>query len=204
MNKKASTITSTISVLAMLAMPISATAVITPAATVSATAVPTTPAGQITSTQVTTDAELNAYTGAALNSDTSADKGVSANDDAEINDVSYQDNGVTAEFTQPGKFLGLFPTSIDAQVIVTADGTTTVTYPWYAFLIRKHATAINTIFQTQVNEATAGKADLDASASASLSPQAKAVILDAIRQAIHGLRSKAAVSASSTTSASAQ
>jgi hypothetical protein len=164
---------------------------------------PTTIDGKITSTQVTTDADLNAYTAAAISSDTANNAGVSASDDAEIKTVSYQDNGVTVDFSQPAKFIGLFPTSINATATVTADGTTMVTYPWYGFLIRKHAAAMNTIFQTQVTEATAGKTE--ASASATMSAQTKAAVLDAIRQAIHGLRSKAAATSASTdTSVSAQ
>ena len=99
-------------------------------------------------------------------------------------------------FTQPAKFLGVFPTKIDAQATVQADGSVTIDYPWYSFLIRKHKDAITSIFQTQVTTATAGKAELSASAKASMAPQTKAVILDALRQAIHGLRTKAAVSAS--------
>jgi len=171
MNKKISVIASTLSLLAIMAVPLSSTTVVTPT-------------------------DLNAYTSAALASDISANAGESANDDGQIVDASYENNGVIVEFTQPVKFLGLFATSIQAQVQVTADGTTTVHYPWYSFLVRKHAAAINSIFQTQVTEATAGKNDLSASASAAMTPQAQATVFDAIRQAIHGLRSKAAANAS--------
>jgi hypothetical protein len=232
MNKKLQISASTLGLLAVAAMPVTmqmnttanttmpsttTSAVIsvtktqpgtTPTVTTSAnTAVgvaPTTVTGQITSTQVATDADLNAYTAAALSSDSTANAGISATDDAVIKTVAYQDNGVTADFSQPVKFLGLFPTSIDATATVTADGTTMVTYPWYSFLVRKHATAINDIFQAQVTDATAGKAQLSANASATMPDSTKAMVLDALRQAIHGLRSKAAVSASATTSASTQ
>jgi hypothetical protein len=179
---------------------------VVPTVTTSGTATvgmaPTTANGQITSTQVGSDADLNAYTSAALASDVAANAGASTTDDAEIKTVSYQDNGVTVNFTQPAKFLGFFPTSIDAQVVVKADGSTTVSYPWYGFLVRKHAAAMNSIFQTQVTEATdTGSTDMGTNASATLAPQAKATILDAIRQAIHGLRSKTAVSASASANA---
>jgi hypothetical protein len=155
-----------------------------------------------TPTAVSSDADLNAYTSTAIATDTSSNAGVSSSDTAEIKNVTYQDDGVTVQFTQPAKFIGLFPMSIDATAVAKGDGTVTVSYPWYGFLVRKHEAAINSIFQAQVTEATAGQ-NVSATASAStMSPSMKAIIFDAMRQAIHGLKSKAAVSASTSTSAS--
>jgi hypothetical protein len=36
----------------------------------------------------------------------------------------------------PARFLGIFPASITAKVMTDAEGSTTVKYPWYAFLFK--------------------------------------------------------------------
>lgn len=201
MNNKITTFVKTLPLLAVLAVPVSLHSGISTALTTqSPSTVGVTVNGQLSAKAVSSDADLNTYTTAAVTSDMSTNSSATVNDDAQIKDVTYQDNGVTVDYTQPAKFLGLFPTNITAHVVVQADGSVTVNYPWYGFLIRKHADATTNIFQKQVTEATAGKADLSASASASLAPQTKAVILDALRQAIHGMRTKTSVQ--STTSAS--
>jgi hypothetical protein len=212
MNKKLLTL---IPVLALITVPLSAYAAISVGSTASAIVAPTSittdihatlPTGDmpaITPAAISSDTDLNTYSNAAITSDNAANAGVSASDNGQIKDVTYQDDGVTVDFTQPVKFLGLFPTSINATAVAKADSTVTVSYPWYSFLVRKHSAAINSIFQTQVAEATANQNTSATVSASTMSPSMKAMIFDAMRQAIHGLKSKAAVSADASASGSA-
>lgn len=50
-----------------------------------------------------------------------------------------KDSGTPRKMT--ARFLGIFPASITAHVIVDADGREEVRYPWYAFLFRLMANA---------------------------------------------------------------
>ena len=87
--------------------------------------------------------------------------------DDHIADVHVSSTTIETHYEMPAKFLWAIPTSINADVVVNADGSVTVTYPWYAFLFAKDGEIENTL-----THALSSSAAETASTSASASVQA--------------------------------
>ena len=59
-----------------------------------------------------------------------------------VKSVTVDDSSVTVSYKQPAKFLGLFSTSINAEVVVDENSQVEVSTPWYGFLFSKKTDSI--------------------------------------------------------------
>lgn len=55
--------------------------------------------------------------------------------DGNVNSIQSTQDSVAMSYRVPAKFLGFIPMNVDATAVVNADGTVSVTYPWYSFLL---------------------------------------------------------------------
>ncbi len=91
--------------------------------------------------------------------------------DDNISDVHVSSTTIETHYELPAKFLWAIPTNIKADVVVNADGSVTVNYPWYAFLFSKNGEIDNKL--TQSISSTTGTG-----ASTTLSANAQAHLLN--------------------------
>lgn len=144
------------------------------------------------SASVANDADFAAYAKSQLRANSN------------LKEVDSDDSSVAVKYTEPGRFLGVFPVTMTATAKVAADGSITVSHPWYYFLTA--SSADDAAFKAAIAQSTVGMlhttpsaasegATSTASARASLTAQQKAAILATIRAAL-------ATSASTNTTAS--
>lgn len=91
--------------------------------------------------------------------------------DAHIENVHVSSTTIETHYNMPAKFLWAIPTNISADVTVNANGSVTVTYPWYAFLFAKNGEIENTLTQTL-------SSSTEATASSTLSASAEAHVIN--------------------------
>lgn len=155
-------------------------------------------AGMVTSSaNVANDADFAAYAKSQLRADPN------------IKEVDSDNSSVAVKYAEHGHFLGVFPVTMTASAKVAADGSITISHPWYYFLTStsandaalKASLAQSTVgmFHTTPSAASEG-ATSTASGQVTLTAAQKAALLATIRAA---LATSAAMSASGTASTSA-
>ncbi len=55
-------------------------------------------------------------------------------DDGRVASIQVSSTTIQTEYALPARFLGAIPMNLSTHISVGADGSVTVTYPWYAFL----------------------------------------------------------------------
>lgn len=136
-------------------------------------------AGTVTSSaNVASDADFAAYAKSQMRAH------------ATLKEVDSDGSSVSVKYAEPGRFLGVFPVTMTATAKVAADGSITISHPWYYFLTStaaddaavKATLAQSTVgmFHTTPSAASEG-ATSTASAHATLTAQQKAAILATIR-----------------------
>lgn len=101
-------------------------------------------------------------------------------EDDRIANVQISSTTIETQYALPARFLWAIPTSIPAHVAVGADGSVTITYPWYAFLFAKHDDEIKTQL-TQAASSTVG-----VSTSTALSADTQAHLLNLLFSILRG------------------
>lgn len=96
--------------------------------------------------------------------------------------VDSNDN-IAIAYSQPAKFLGIFPATITGTVMVDAQGNTKIELPWWALFYAKNTTAVQgsvtgAVAASGANFSTAAQAD----AQAQLQNQAR--VIDAVTGAL--------------------
>jgi len=110
------------------------------------------------------DAALAAHARAVLSSD------------ARISSISLSPARVMLAYRIPAKLFGVFSVSVPLTVSVAAGGATTVSYPWYGFLLAGDKAGLS------IRAEAAAQSDLAATStgSAKLSPEAQAALLNSL------------------------
>lgn len=98
--------------------------------------------------------------------------------DERVAEVQVSSTTVETRYALPARFMWSIPASIPAQVAVGADGSVTITYPWYAFLYSKQDDAIRNQLLQAASSTTGG------GASTTLSASQQAHLLDEILSAL--------------------
>ena len=117
---------------------------------------------------IITDEDLSAYVESQMSADTN------------LKNVTHTDSSVTVAYKQPAKLFGLIPSSLTATTEIKADGTVTVSYPWYAFLYSK--TVTSTDLETSISSTVSGLLV----AETIITPEAKAEIVSRIQTTLAG------------------
>lgn len=154
-----------------------------------------TTAGATSSEVNTTTGELNVLINTPQNVTTSAEletyvDEVESSDDS-VGDVEVEADRVSVEYKQKGKLFGFIPSTVSAEVIVNADGTVDVSYPWYSFLVSLDKAdteeSIKAQLETTIPAIIAQNNGLSSNASvtADFSTQAQAQILNTLRYVIN-------------------
>lgn len=116
-----------------------------------------------------------------------------------VKNINVNDDGsMEIAYVQPAKFLGIFPASITGDVNIDANGTVTVSTPWYGFLYTKDTTPVQASVAAAVQQSGVA-ADAQGSTDMQAQLQDRAMLVNAITAAI-----QVEASASATTAASAQ
>jgi hypothetical protein len=100
--------------------------------------------------------------------------------DDRVTGVQVSSTTVLTHYALPAKFMWAIPASISAQVSVGADGSVTITYPWYAFLYSKQDDALKNQLVQAASSTTGG------SASTTFSASQQAHLLNEILTALKG------------------
>jgi hypothetical protein len=136
---------------------------------------------------VATDADLDAYA-----------RGVIASD-PHVHRVDSSADHVALSYDERAWLLGFIPTEVAATARIDADGTASVSYPWYRFLMATDQDAV----QASVDETFAASGNR-AAATGSLSANAQARFLADLHAAMQAAyRSSAGTGAASSGTASA-
>lgn len=119
--------------------------------------------------QVKSETDLSAYTTAALRAD------------ERIDAVSFAEDAVEVSYYEQGRLIGIFPVTMKARAKVASDGTVTVSYPWYRFLVASDDT--NADVKAKL-ESRVAALRADATAETALTASAKAELMDEIRSSL--------------------
>lgn len=93
--------------------------------------------------------------------------------DANVSAIALSPARVMLRYREPAKLFGFIRVQLPVEVSVTADGKTSVTYPWYSFLYATNETSLS------VRTDAAARSDLPA-ASSTLSAAEQATLLDSL------------------------
>ncbi|MCE9643632.1 hypothetical protein K8Q93_00045 [Candidatus Parcubacteria bacterium] len=105
---------------------------------------------------VRTQADLNAYASSAVRADKN------------IDGVVLSDSGVMVRYMQPAKLFGFIPVSVTVTTEVDSQGTVSVKYPWYRFLVAVgDKEELETVIQSRVDSALEAHASESGQAAAS-------------------------------------
>ena len=78
-------------------------------------------------------------------------------EDSDVTAVNSSDSSVAVSYKEPAKLFGIFSVSVPATAEAKADGTVTVKYPWYAFLMSKDDASLQAAVTSHVsNPRTSG------------------------------------------------
>ncbi|MDB5264684.1 MAG: Cell wall surface anchor family protein [Parcubacteria group bacterium] len=100
-------------------------------------------------------------------------------DDDHINSVGVgEDNSVDMDYKTEGRFLGFIPMLMHAKTHVNADGTVSISYPWYRFLV-----SMSNDDELRADIEARVAAWKDQMASTTVSASAQASLFDSIREA---------------------
>ena len=138
---------------------------------------------------VRTDADLQAY----VKGEIEADRGMQA---VEVSD------SIAVDYAQRAKLFGFIPVTVTVTTVVDADGTVSVRYPWYGFLLAKASgdADLKAKIQSRVDSVRA-TSSAGADVSAELDANAKARLINEVRSALKSaleaqLQAESSVSAS--------
>lgn len=130
--------------------------------------------GTVSSGSVQTDTDLSAFIQGQMTADTN------------VQEVQASSDGVQVTYKVPGKFLGFIPVQIDTTATVHADGSVSIDYPWYGFLVST-TSDLQASVESRVHAALdAGGASADVSGNANVlaTAQERAQLIEEIRVAL--------------------
>ena len=157
----------------------------------------------ITRADVSTEGETQATVTTAAAVRTGADLSAFASTvvrtDGDVSAAQASDAAVSLAYKQRAKLFGFIPIFMDATVTVKANGETTISYPWYAFLTVTDSASL----ESDVKAATAATVAANANVDAKLSAAVQAQLLDEIHAAVKS-NLQASLAAEGGASASAQ
>jgi hypothetical protein len=123
-----------------------------------------------TANLIQADADLTAYDNLVMQA-RPAVTAINTNSDGSI-DIGY---------SQPAKFLGIFPTSLSGDINIDAQGNATIRLPWWSFLYSKDTTGIQT---TAATAAQTSGANFDDQAGTTTALQDQARVINAVSAAV--------------------
>lgn len=88
--------------------------------------------------------------------------------DDRVDDVHVSSTTIETHYQMPAKFLWAIPTTLPAEVVVNADGSVTVSYPWYSFLFAKNGKDLRSQIMTTATSTTTATTTVSASVQAHL------------------------------------
>ncbi len=100
-------------------------------------------------------------------------------DDARIDSVMLSSKQVSLTYRVPTKLFGFINVQTPLQVTVSADGTTSVTYPWYGFLLTGNQAGLTLRAQAAAQSVIASP-----SVSGTISAQTQATLFDSLTTAL--------------------
>lgn len=119
---------------------------------------------------VRTGADLSAYAKTVVKSDT------------HVEDARFASDTVSIAYKQRAKLFGFIPVLVRATATVRADGTATVSYPWYAIFAATDSSLETDVRGAVASELAAGGADASANAEARFTAEQQARILAKMHQ----------------------
>jgi|GEM_PF-3352137 len=108
-------------------------------------------------------------------------------EDRNIENVHISSTTVRTEYPTRARFLGVVPANVKAQVDVNADGTVSVTFPWYAFLFATNKGELQSQVQNSVLSTLGISTTTAGAPEGQLTPQQQATVLDSIISTLRGL-----------------
>jgi hypothetical protein len=131
---------------------------------------------------VATEEDLRAYARSVLEAD------------VQLESTNLSQEAVTVVYKQPGRLLGIIPVSMTVAATVEQDGSVSLDYPWYGFMVAKSvaSTDLETALENQIQTTLAAN-NITATTTGKLSARAQAEILHELQTSLSG---GAAVSAS--------
>ena len=128
------------------------------------------------SSEVQDSASLDAYIGTLFATD------------ANLEEITSNENEVTVEYKVPARILGFIKTNMDIEVTVDANGNATIDYPWYHFMTDIDKAELKTMVEANVDAALTQTQSVtlseSAGANANVSAQSKAAIIEAVQSAL--------------------
>jgi hypothetical protein len=97
--------------------------------------------------------------------------------DAKVTSVILSSRKVSLWYREPARLFGFIPLTVPVQISVDTNGTATVLYPWYGFLLSADQAALVVRAQAAARQELGGERS---SANSSLSTEAQARLLDSL------------------------
>ncbi|MBI4079893.1 hypothetical protein HY414_01515 [Candidatus Kaiserbacteria bacterium] len=97
--------------------------------------------------------------------------------DVNVSKVETSRDRISVTYPQKAKLLGFIPVTVQATAMVEADGSVDVQYPWYAFLMVTNEADL----EAEIASRIVAKATLETSATAELTANAQAELIDEVR-----------------------
>jgi hypothetical protein len=124
---------------------------------------------------VNSDGELSSFIGAQIRGDKNVDQ------------IQATPDTVAVTYREHAKLFGLIPVVVDTTAIVNADGTITVSYPWYGFLLSTNndlKAKVQDRVQTALNAHASANANASANAGVNLTASERAQLISEVRAAM--------------------
>lgn len=148
-------------------------------------------------TRATINGSLTASSGAPSEATTSEDLRTQAaalvSEDARVSSVVLSNTKVSLSYQEPAKLFGFINVNVPVEVSVAANGSTSVNYPWYSFLLSSDQAGLAVRAQAAVSNVLPARTN----ASVKLSSADEAHILSSLHEV---MRSEANGSVRTTTS----
>ncbi|MHB0865605.1 MAG: hypothetical protein ACYC1Y_01760 [Minisyncoccota bacterium] len=100
--------------------------------------------------------------------------------DARVSSVELSSDKVALSYEEPAKLFGFIQVTIPVTVAVTADGTTSIEYPWYGFLLSSDRTSLAVRARDAASQELAAKTNTSAKFSVAEQEQ----ILDSLHEVL--------------------
>jgi hypothetical protein len=101
--------------------------------------------------------------------------------DTDVSNASLSAKAVSLAYRQPAKLFGFIPVYLQATATVNADGSTNVSYPWYAFLTTKDSATLESDVRVATKDTVSANADVNAGFSAATQAKLLAEMRDAMK-----------------------
>lgn len=95
-------------------------------------------------------------------------------EDGNLKSISFTDQSATVEYKEHAKLLGFIPVLVNVRVEALADGSVTVHYPWYRFLLITNESKLKTDLETAA-KVTLEDSSSQSNTALSVSTQARLV-----------------------------